>query len=342
MSRRLFIFVFINLIILAGSISMGMYAHINASRYFAQDIIYIAPKLNESHLHWTMEEVDLLGLQFYNYSFSAESRSSVTLSTNAQTVTATVVYTDAAYFGKHFTNFTQGSIWHEESKAIIINETLAWRLFGGGNIIGLSININEEPFIISGVINQGENYRAWKPQSTAPTPLPVTALYVRANNYNLVDIGADSRGMISNRNDFSFVDINRYIEAISIRYRIFMYLLWTILLIYIIKKMVGLVKQFDGVNMKQKGYIEFFALTALGIIALAVLNTGVNDILFWLPNLAVNDVSIWQSITNIGVFPPDGYLSYGLLRLDELNNLANIAIGFGFIGLVNLLFFVSI
>ena len=327
---------------------MGMYAHVAAGRYFARDVIFIAPTLNESHLHWSADNVAELQRLFSDYSISAESRSHIIVETSTQQAVTTVVYTDAAYFSIHFMEFIEGSRWTECANAIVLNEALAWRLFGGGNIAGLLVEINQRPYTVTGVVRQDPRgrgaYMAWMPHHTSPAPLPATALYVHAHNYNLVDVAAHTRGdmgmlavQLRNPGDYSIVDMNRYAEAIGLRNRILMYILWLYVLVLLM-----------GVCIRKQKKLKLrtllgFALPAAGIIiALYVLFTGINEIMYWLPNLAVPGNSVFASLTNIGVLPPDGYLSFGLRRLAEINRMANLVWVVGAAAFINIVFCIGI
>ena len=320
---------------------MGMTAYMAAGRYFSRDVIFIAPRLNESHLQWSMNEVEFLQRFFWNYSFSAESRGNVLIETPTHQATTTVIYTDPAYFRIHFMEFIEGNRWAEDTHAIVINEALAWQLFGGGDVAGLTVTINHRPHIVAGVVRQDArgqgDFLAWMPRGTAPAPLPVTALYLHAHNYNIVDTAADTQGVggmlaIWQRNpkDYAIVDVNRYVEAMGIRSRIFIYLLWLYVLVLLVPLCIRMQK-------KMKWQMVFkLILPVCGIlIASYVLFTGFNHILHWLPNIAAPHVSVFNSITNLGALPPDGYLSFGLLRLSRLNRMGLLAWVVGAVAFVN-------
>jgi len=244
--------------------------------------------------------------------------------------------------------FIEGNRWQEDANAIVLNEALAWRLFGGGDIVGLPVEINQRPYTVTGVVRQGRHerggYMAWMPRGTSPVPLPATALYILAHNYNLVDAAAVTWGgmgilaaQLRNPDDYSIVDINRYVEAIGLRHRIFMYILW----LYVLILLIGVcIRKQKKLNLR---VVVSYILPVSGILVTSfILFTGVNDILYWLPNLAVPGTSVLGSITNIGVLPPDGYLSFGLRQLAALNRMANIAWIIGAVVFVNLIFTVNI
>ncbi|MCL2577243.1 MAG: hypothetical protein FWE27_04235 [Defluviitaleaceae bacterium] len=75
-------------------------------------------------------------------------------------------------------DFIEGSHTQAAINSMIINETLAWRLFGTTeNITGLTVWIGGTQYIISGVVRLGENNTAWVPRDEMNTL--VSSLYIR-------------------------------------------------------------------------------------------------------------------------------------------------------------------
>jgi len=342
--KKLLFFALINSLVLVSALIAGMHAYTAADRYFAKDTIFIAPLLNESHLHWSMDDINYLKWRFINYSISAESRGSIAIASSTHETATTVVYTCEAYFAIHFMQFIKGNRWQEDANAIVLNEALAWRLFGSINIIGMTVDMNDTAYTIVGIVRQGPrgtgDYLAWKPQATSPTPLPITALYILAHNYNLVDSAIHTQEMLSlqfkNPANYAIIDINRYIEAIGIRGRILLYILWLSVLILLMRIFMYIK------NKKLRNMIKLTPLLLGILLALYVLFTGINDIMYWLPNMADPNSSVLSSITNIGILPPEGYLSFGLRRLAHFNRIGNWAWIMGITAFINLIFCVII
>lgn len=329
LNKRLFIFAVLNLLLLAGGIGVGAYAYVAAGRYFAHGIIYIAPRLNESRLHWSMEDVAAAERRFTDFTFSGESRGSVLMASSTHQVVSTVFYVEGSYFGMHFMEFIEGNRWQEDANALVINEALAWRLFGGGDIAGLHVEIGGRPYVVAGVVRQGRGgggYMAWMPRAASPVPLPVTALYLHAHNYNLVDAAVVPaeilRAQFRTAAEYAVVDINRFVEGMGVRYRLLVYAV----LIYVIILLTRAALR----HMSMKSVLP----AAGALVCLAALLTGINEILYWLPNLADPETSVTGSITGMGILPPDGYLSFGLRRLSELNRMGNAAWLAGAVGFV--------
>ncbi len=49
---------------------------------------------------------------------------------------------------------------------VILDEVLAWRLFGGTDLTGLTITINGEPFVVSGVVTMEEDFASQRANDT--------------------------------------------------------------------------------------------------------------------------------------------------------------------------------
>jgi len=342
MNLRLFIFALFNILVLIGALVMGAYTYLGARRYFSPNVIYIAPKLNESHLHWNMSHIETLEREFPDYRFAPESRGSAVLSTSiADSVITTIIYCDSSYFNTHFFEFLSGAIWIDDTPSMVINERLASTLFGSVDIIGMVVEINDIPYIVTGVVRQDLDmpYTAWMPRND--DSLPITAIYVSANHYNLLDIGIHSREMLTSLGRspqfYAVVDINRFVQTFSIRNRILIYILWLYILFALILTISQRMQSHDIRSIARR--LKYLILpVAVAGISIYFIYIGMNEILYWLPNLAVAEVSLFRSITNIGTLPPDGYLAFGLRRLSELNRLGNLAWLFGIVALVNLFF----
>jgi hypothetical protein len=265
------LFAFINCLVLAAALVAGTVFYFSAKRYFANDIYFISPLLNESRLLFSLNDIEPLRFSFPDYTIVPEIRSSILISTSVQQASATVIYTEAYYFEMHFMDFAQGGHWHSQGdlNSVVINEALAWRMFGGVDVIGLGVEIGGNPYIITGVVRQGKTSAdsanaAWKPLAAAPGGLPVTALYIQAHDHNPLNAELDTQTMLRDHirrspEDYAIVDINQYIRNIAI----------------------------PGQNAP---------------------------------------------------LPPEGYLSYGMRRLSQLNRYGNYALIAGAVGLFNLLF----
>ena len=369
MSKRIIIFIVFNMLLVAGSLGFSLYAYRAAGRYFARDVIYVAPRLNEHHLHFSITDVDLLSLAHPSHTIAAVNRGSARIVASARAATATVIYTDSFYFGMHAMDFVEGSRPADGLNAIVVNQALAWRLFGNTeNIVGLAVWIGDTPYVIAGVVRQDHEDRniAWRARPARPGQY-ASALYIRPNITDPLTIN-QTRVMLTSHlqrrlSDYSVVDVNRYVESMGIRHSILLYMLWLCILILFIRMAwrrviqawpglvsadtnAGLANRHNGfassrTNKKSARFIIGLALPFAGVAVCMYFLMGINDILQWLPNLSDPHVSVFESISTVGMLPPVGYLPYGLSRLYTLSRHTNYAFIAGCIGLINLLFCLS-
>lgn len=333
-------FIALNMIVIAGSLAMGLYFYNIAQRYIARDVIYIAPRLNEGHLHFSRANVDDLAHRYPGLIISAESRGSVLVASSTQSVAATAIYVDTQYFAIHSFEFIEGGHWHGAGvNAIVLNQAMAWRLFGSiSDIAGLSVWIRERLYIVTGVVLQGNEsrYMVWMPVSSSPPGLPVTALYIQPVAYNPLAVYA-ARDMVGRLGrmpgDYAIVDMNRFIESINIRTRLLLYAVWLCMLIFLMRVTWRRMHAYKGIKV-----VKNLALPLLGIAVCLYTLWGINDILMWLPNLSNPNTSLFESITAAGVLPPEGYLPYNLTQLSQISRYGNYVLIAGLIAFINLLF----
>jgi len=346
MGKGKLFFIVINMLAVVGALAAGLYIYGVAGRFFARDVVYIAPRINETRLHFPLNDVEILNLNFPGYTIAPEIRGNIFISTGIQETSAYVFYTDAAFFGMHSMDFIEGSYWQGRSdeNVMVVNEALAWRLFGATeNIAGKVAWIGNETFIMVGVVRQDpqarDPYTAWMPVSQSPPNLLVSALYIRPNEVNPLAV-YQSHDMLRfnlsrNPDNYSIVDINRLMESLSVRFRVLLYVTWLIALILLSREAW---RRFASRGSDRYKSVVAVGLPLLGAVLSMYILLGVNDILLWLPNFTHPSANVFQAISAVGILPPEDYLPYGLRRLGALSRMSNYAFVIGIVGLVNLLF----
>jgi len=149
----------------------------------------------------------------------------------------------------------------------------------------------------------------------------------RAEAINFLDI----QGRLPS--NYAIVDINRYVEGMGVRNRVLLYSVWLYIAFLLLKwgKLKG-----GKLKLGKKSVLVMLPGALIGLAVMA----GIIDILFWLPSLSDMNVSIFASISNIGVLPTEMQLAYGLERINLLNRYANYIWVMGMAGLVNVSFFI--
>jgi len=349
MSKRLIFFVVLNMLVVLVSVSVGVRAYMSAGRYFARDVVYVAPLLNENHLHFFASQIEVLSHAHPDFTFSAESRGNIRIGTHTVEVSSPVIFTDAYYFSMHNIEFVEGSHWHDGLlvNSVVINHALAWRLFGTTrDITGNNVWINDAPHIITGVVHQAQvtTFLAWMPSSSE---LPISALYVRPYTTSLLAVSVVrdivATELFRNAGDYAIICVSRYAQSIGIRYRLLLGLVWVYVLALLYRFTWQRLHLLPAISKRGKpmAVMRDLVLPIIWVTICVFLVLGVNDILYWLPNLSDPTVSVFEAISTIGLLPPDGYLPYGLLRLQHLSRHTNYAFIAGVLGLTNLLFCVK-
>ena len=89
--RGLFLFIVLSmLLVICGQVA-GIYAKSSAKNYFARDVIYLSPILNESHYHFYPDTIETLTMAYPEYTFSHEIRSGTWIGTTEKTMMTTVM-----------------------------------------------------------------------------------------------------------------------------------------------------------------------------------------------------------------------------------------------------------
>jgi len=351
------IYFWMNVLFFIGAMCLGLLAYYRAGGYFVRDVVYVAPNLNESHLFFDVDNVMRLHEAFPDYLIIPVGRGQVNVSTSERHALADTVFTDSAYFMLHHMNFIEGGAWigWTDKRTIVLSEALSFRLFGGFNVVGLTVFIQDLPYVITGVVRQEQQTngveRAWMPidvrtitalyieanmcesKSWPIDVRTITALYIRPYDHNEVNTPIHVQQMLqgylfSNPAYYVMVDLNYYVESINIRMRILLYMSWLILGIWLL-----LTERLFRTDRNPRFVIILFGV-ALLVFAIA----GTQGILQWLPALSDESMSLFTRFTNVGLLPSEEYISYGMVRLMHLNRLANYAWIAGAITFVNIIF----
>lgn len=132
---------------------------------FVSTFISKDAKINETNLleleeqiKQTLSESDALGDgNVYTYAYS--SKSSVTVSSEKGTKQVTGYGVGGNFFMFHPLELLSGAYFNPEEQAhdlVVLDEDVAWELFGSANVEGMEVEINGIPHVVSGVINRDE------------------------------------------------------------------------------------------------------------------------------------------------------------------------------------------
>lgn len=299
-------FVIFNMLLIIGGLVVGFYAYQAAGRFIARDTLFVAPFRGDGVIWQALPDA------------AVASRGREAIRFGDRVVFSDVVFCDGYYFDVHFMNFIEGGPWDEDAPSIILNENLAHLLFGGKNITGMKVSVGDGFYRIAGIVRRYDGYMAWMPRNNG-RDYAITSMYVPMDNP--IDARGEALALLGQ--GFAIVDINRYIESFGIRNRILLYSVWLWIMVLLF------------LEAKRRPRLLILLISAGAAVA-AGLVMGVNEILIWLPNLLDPSISVFESLSNVGILPHGEYLSYGVYQISRLNVLANFAWIAGMAGLVNL------
>lgn len=127
----------------------------------AEDILKFHMALEATLTEQSLEAPENGSLYLDAYSGSATV--SAVGSNGSASVTATGVGGNFFYF--HPLQLRSGSYISQEDlmdDLVVLDEEMAWRLFGGTDLTGLTVYLNNEPFVVSGVISREDDFATEK------------------------------------------------------------------------------------------------------------------------------------------------------------------------------------
>lgn len=116
-----------------------------------EDILSFRQGLEAKFVEQSLEAPENGSLYLDAYGGSA----SVTVSTDYGTASVTAFGVGGDFFYFHPLQLRSGAYISERDlmdDLVVLDEVMAWRLFGGVNLTGMTVYINGEPFVVSGVV----------------------------------------------------------------------------------------------------------------------------------------------------------------------------------------------
>ncbi|MCL2496935.1 MAG: ABC transporter permease, partial [Clostridiales bacterium] len=260
-----------------------------------------------------------------------------------------IIYSGGDGFYLNNIRFRAGGAWiagRESGNAVVINDSLAWQLFGSLDAVDKAVNIAGELRMVAGLTVQErvskDDCFAYLPFDPIPGHREISGIFLQTANYNKMSdcpIHTWLEVTGKDRRDYFVTDMNRYVENIAIKYRL---LLLLIALYVIAALIINSYKLFKYNYARRKNPLRFaamlFALAAADVFFIVILLNGLTfDI--WIPHEAGGRLAaLLKAVANSGVLPPREYLLENLQELARLNAFANTALISGMVALLNLIF----
>ncbi len=219
--------------------SQALYAQVSA--YFPtgseieQTSIYSFDQALESeYLNISME--DQGDGELYTQCYSAVS--TVTVESEKASATVTAVGVGGDFFFFHPLTLRSGNYFDSGdlmNDYVLLDEDLAWRLFGGTDLVGLTVRIGDQPYVVAGVVSREDDFASKKAynQGTglymsydkllALNEVKISAFEVVAANpidgfvRSVVEKNFKDAAIIENSNRFSYFSIFKIIGSFAER-----------------------------------------------------------------------------------------------------------------------------
>ena len=309
---------------LSALLIFGLLTYRDAGRLFAPNVVIVTPLYDDAALFFSQAEIERFYATYPAYEISTIATGSAIISTPTMQVRASVFYASSPFFSVHFVDIIEGTNPQDGTNSVLLSELLAWRLFGGFNVVGVTVRIFDEPFVVSGVAAGGDvGYVAWLPRIAAQG-MAIQSIFIRFPNYCQVSAFAVPREMLGFRShdDYMILDINRFMEAINIRNRLVLYVLWLVGLAWSVGSLLKILQAKEK-RFAMREYSELAFKLGFAVLSIYVLVTGVSGIIYALPNLSYENASLFGFILGWVDMPPDEFLLPNIERLFELNSRAN-------------------
>lgn len=102
-----------------------------------------------------------------------------------------VIAVGGDYFSFHPLRLLSGSYISEDDlmyDRVLLDRELAWRLFGGTNLQGMTVTINNMPYVVAGVVEREQDFASRKAYDGGP------GMYMSYASYSELTAGEDSPG----------------------------------------------------------------------------------------------------------------------------------------------------
>jgi hypothetical protein len=347
---RLGIFKLVNVAIVIAAVIAGVAVSSEAEKYIGKDVFYIAPAINDSKHYFSGGEVEELQSVCPPQRLAVISLDSAMISYGDFSVNAKTIFTSSDCFALNNIQFSDGGAWGvggEKENSIIINESLAWQLFGSLNAADQAVTAGNELYTVAGVARQGriarDNCFAYLPAASQPGGQGIGSVFLQVSVYDKLSpqlqISAWLEAIFKNPGDYYITDLNRYLENIALKYKLLLMLIALYVAAVIAINSYRLVKyHYSPDKNLAKPAIMLSIILVLDVTLIVVLLNAVSvDI--WLPHSAGSRLGeLLRAITNSGYLPPTEYLLPNLAEISKLNAYANVMLVMGVVGLANFIF----
>ena len=342
---RLFVFKAINIAVVLACVIICVAASSEAGKHFDGDVFYIAPVINDNRFYFSIDELEAMASEVEADKFAFMSVDSSIVSVGDYQVFSRVVHTNSEYFQLNHMQFAQGGGWQaqgEGENVAVVNESLAWQLFGSVSVVGNKLSFHGEDFVIVGVIRQESVSRddgsVYMPMNPEPGGRIISSAFLKLSGSRLSAYSAlgEAFWVIGKAiRAYHVTDVDSFVDNIGLKYKLLVFFIGAYAAAVIV---INSYRFIMSGQYTRKKIITLAVLLLLDAVIIALLVRGITfDV--WIPHGDGSRADdIIRTLTNSGLLPSEDYLSDGLRIVARQSAYANAAFIAGAVALVNFVF----
>ena len=347
---RVGLFLLLNIALVVAALVSIVFISSLAEKYIDKDVFYITPVLNDNRFYFSDEDIELLKSACQPLKLAAISTDSAMISYRNFSAYTKIIHTTSDCFYLNNIKFSSGGPWsaaRERENNIVINEALAWQLFGSLNVVDKAVVVGEEIYTVCGIACQNRvakgDYTAYLPVAVQQKEQAVSGILIKVAGYNklgpYLQINAWLEDIFKNHGEYYIADLNRYVENIALKYRLLLFLIGLYIIAVILLNSYRLIKLQRTRNKNSARFSIMLVIIAVLDAAFVTALLNAVSINIWLPQGAGSRLGeLISTVTNSGSLPPREYLLPNLAQLFKLNSYANTALTVGNVSLFNFIF----
>lgn len=296
---------------IAASVFAGYIFGICARHYACENIYCVYAEKPAAADYFSAEDIRRLQAKYPAMQITYEVAITADIKANHHICGSMVIGTNEEYPSLYPMTFIRGSFWRGEMnrKSVVVNETLAWKLFGGSDVTGEYLELSGEKYRVCGVARKGgEQPAAWiegedKQGSRSLTP----SIYIRntaGEDFQAKQEIQRALAWIGKNGGYRIAGMGRYTDGIVQRPVFLLALCFAWIACKIFRNMIAKAMQYirkARLEMETRYPLQYIKEKRLSL-AKEMLFIAIHFILFiWLVKSirweGVFDVGIWQGMT---------------------------------------------
>jgi hypothetical protein len=285
------VFKLLNIAVLIAALIFAVIAANRADSFFDRNIVYMTPIINDNRFYFSVEDISQLDELTNAERLAVKTIGSGFLRAGYSTAFSRIIYTNSDYFSLRNFSFLSGGGWileQENANVILLNEILAWRLFGSNDVVGEEIYLFGEFYTIIGVVEQesaeaNENV-AYIPLNPAIGARSISSILLQPSNYDRLGTHDIIREFLfesgRNERDYYITDLSGYIGNIVLNFNILLFIVGVYAMVVLTLNFYKLLR-YNPINKKT---LPKLAVLLVVVVIGIVLAVRIISFEFWIPH----------------------------------------------------------